>query len=382
VGQSRRSVVVIALVVGVIAAALALLLTGGGSAKADTVRFQDAEQVGPEPFTSPADASSEGGDDSSPNGQNGSDTPTPNGQDGSDTPTPNGQDGTETSQGGQDGESTQPGTFGGTGDNTVCDREKLIEALTADPDKLQEWAEVVGVEPTEEAVSSYIRELRPVELTQDTQVTNHSYSGGGAKPYQAIMQKGTAVLVDKDGKPVARCRCGNPLAEPVELEEETKCYDCPPNYQPPPRCDYLDYEDDQYEQYDDQDFERQYKPNDYKGKCYKPEPKPPPVKEDGEEPTPEECTDDPTTAGCEEQCTEDPSLPYCDGQQPDGEGTGTGEPEPGTGEPEPGTGEPPSDGDGTPDGNGTPDGGGGTPDGGGGTPDGGGGTPDGGETPP
>ncbi len=357
-GQSRRSVVAIALVVGVIAAALALLLTGGGSAQADTVRFQDAEQVGPEPFTSPAEAPGEGGDE----------TP-PDGQDGTETPPPDGQDGTETPPSGQDGESTQPGTFGGTGSNRVCDREKLIEALSADPDKLREWAETVGVEPTEEAVSSYIRELRPVELTQDTQVTNHSYSGGGAKPYQAIMQKGTAVLVDKDGKPVTRCRCGNPLAEPVELEEETKCYDCPPNYQPPPPCDYYNYEDDKYKQYDDQDFERQYKPNEYKGKCYKPEPKPPPVKDDGEpqdeEPTQEECSEDPTTPGCEQLCAEDPTLPQCDDTPPDGE------------EPPPDGEEPPPDGEeAPPDGEEAPSDGGGTP------PDGGGTAPEGEGTPP
>jgi hypothetical protein len=359
------------LVIGVIAAALALLLTGGGSAKADTVRFQNAGRVGPDPFTAPTDVASQGEDGS-----------TPDGQDGTDTTTPDGQDGTETPSGGQDGESTQqPGTFGGTGSNTVCDREKLIKALSADPDKLREWAEVVGVEPTEESVSSYIRELRPVELTQDTQVTNHSYTGGSAKSYQAIMQKGTAVLVDKDGKPVTRCRCGNPLAEPVELEEETKCYDCPPNYQPPPPCDYYDYPDDKYKQYDDQDFEKQVKPDEYKGTCYKPEPEPPPVKKDGEppdeEPTPKECSEDPTTPGCEQQCTEDPSLPYCDGQtseeacaedpslpQCDDTPTPDGQEPPPDGE------EPPSDGGEPP------------PDGGGEQPSDGGTSPPDGEQPP
>ncbi len=348
---------------GVIAAALALLITGGGQAKADTVRFQNAGQVGPDPFTPPADVPSEGGDESAQDGQDGTETPSPDGQDGTETPSGG--------QGGQDGESAQPGTFGGTGSNRVCDREKLIKALSADSDKLREWAEVVGVEPTEEAVSSYIRELRPVTLTQDTQVTNHAYTGGNANPYQSIMQKGTAVLVDKDGKPVTRCRCGNPLAEPVELEEETKCFDCPPNYQPPPPCDYYDYPDDKYKQYDDQDFERQYKPNEYRGTCYRPEPEPPPVKEDGEppdeEPTPEECSEDPTTPGCEQQCEEDPTLPYCDGQAPEGydQAPPEGEEQPADGE------EPPPDGEQTP-----PDGGGETP------PDGGVSPPDGEQSPP
>jgi hypothetical protein len=67
-------------------------------------------------------------------------------------------------------------------------------------------------------------------------VTNHFFSGGEAKPYQTILAKGTAVLVDKDGTPVSRCRCGNPSQPPVQLEKQTKCFNCPPNYQPPPPC--------------------------------------------------------------------------------------------------------------------------------------------------
>jgi hypothetical protein len=277
-GRSKWSVVGLALVVGVLAAVGALLIGGVGSASADEVRFQNVSDPGPKPFTAPAMAAkSSGGSALSDSAGSGSST------DSTETST------TESASGGGENdtessstETNQEGTFGGSGKKAVCDREKLIRELAADPEKLSAWADTVGIEANEEAVGEYIRKLRPVTLTQDTQVTNHSYSGGSAEPYQAILEKGTAVLVDKDGKPVTRCACGNPLAEPVELEENTKCYDCPPNYQPPPPCEYYDYDDTEYDSYSDSDYKRTYKRTNYTGKCYRPETDPPPVKKPGE----------------------------------------------------------------------------------------------------
>jgi len=113
---------------------------------------------------------------------------------------------------------------------------------------------VVGIDADKQTVAAFIRKLRPVTLTRDTQVTNNFYSDGSAEAYQAILPKGTAVLADESGKPVARCRSGSPLAEPVELEKQTKCVNCPANYQPPPPCE---------------------------GKCSRPEPDAPPAKPAG-----------------------------------------------------------------------------------------------------
>ncbi len=87
------------------------------------------------------------------------------------------------------------------------------------------------------AVARYIRKLKPVTLTRDTRVTNHSFVDGRAVGFQAILQAGTAVLVDENGEPVARCRCGNPLLEPVFIKT-AKCHGCPPNYKPPKGCAY------------------------------------------------------------------------------------------------------------------------------------------------
>lgn len=249
--MSRKAVIAVAAVVAIVAAGVALLIVGGGSATANEVRFQTVSEPGPDPFTAPAVATasseSSSSSESTPPESNGS---SPESTAPESTPSEPSDPSAAAPEGQSDAE-PQPGTFGGTGDNKLCDREKLIEELSKDPQKLSAWAETAGIEADPQTVADFIRKLRPSTLTQDTQVTNHSFSGGEAKGYQAILEKGTAVLVDEDGKAVARCRCGNPLAEPLQLEAETKCIECPANYTPPPPCE---------------------------AKCFKPEPTAPPVK--------------------------------------------------------------------------------------------------------
>ena len=111
------------------------------------------------------------------------------------------------------------GPFGGTGDNTLCDREQLISYLTdpAHSAQAREWARVVGISVGD--IPTYIRGLIPTTLTRDTAVTNHTFKNGRAVPLQSVLQAGTAVLVDTKGKLVARCRCGNPLLEPQKWTE-------------------------------------------------------------------------------------------------------------------------------------------------------------------
>lgn len=111
------------------------------------------------------------------------------------------------------------GPFGGTGDNTLCDREQLISYLTdpAHNAQEQEWARIVGISVADLPI--YIRDLIPTVLTNDTRVTNHTFENGRAVPLQSVLQAGTAVLVDQYGKLVARCRCGNPLREPLKVSD-------------------------------------------------------------------------------------------------------------------------------------------------------------------
>ena len=106
-----------------------------------------------------------------------------------------------------------PGLYGGTLNNSTCDRSRLIAFLQANPDKAAAWAGAEGISVGD--IPGYIRGLTPVLLRYDTRVTNHGFSGGVAVPYQAVLQAGTAVLVDRYGVPRARCYCGNPLLPPL-----------------------------------------------------------------------------------------------------------------------------------------------------------------------
>src|SRR5690606_36332277 len=70
-----------------------------------------------------------------------------------------------------------------------------------------------GIAPAD--IGTYVAGLTPVVLIRDTRVTNHGFRDGRATPRQAVLQAGTAVLVDATGVPRVKCACGNPLAPPT-----------------------------------------------------------------------------------------------------------------------------------------------------------------------
>ncbi|MET9803222.1 DUF6777 domain-containing protein [Streptomyces sp. NPDC006368] len=105
------------------------------------------------------------------------------------------------------------GLYGGARKGSSCNVERQIEYLTSAPAKNTAFAGALGIEPS--AVPDYLRTLTPVLLIKDTWVTNHGYKDGKARPYQAVLQAGTAVMVDRKGVPRVRCACGNPLKEAV-----------------------------------------------------------------------------------------------------------------------------------------------------------------------
>ena len=109
-------------------------------------------------------------------------------------------------------------TYGGTGGN-ICDTEKMIEFLTFYEDRGRAWAGVQGI--AFEDLASFIRGLTPVYVTQDVNVTMYGFKNGAAYGYDAIIGAGTAVLIDDQGMPRARCACGNPLASPSEQPSDT-----------------------------------------------------------------------------------------------------------------------------------------------------------------
>jgi hypothetical protein len=71
-----------------------------------------------------------------------------------------------------------------------------------------------------EDIPQFLDALTPVRLRYDTRVTNHGFRDGEARPFQAILQAGTAVLVDRHGVPRNRCSCGNPLTEPSSIDSD------------------------------------------------------------------------------------------------------------------------------------------------------------------
>ncbi|MFE3034980.1 DUF6777 domain-containing protein [Streptomyces canus] len=124
-----------------------------------------------------------------------------------------------------------PGLYGGTRNVSSCDVEKQVKALQADPTKNKVFASVAGVPPN--GVPAFLRSLTPVQLRMDTRVTNHGYRDGAATTYQAVLQAGTAVLVDDRGVPRTRCACGNPLTPPIAQQTTPKrTGDTWPSYNP------------------------------------------------------------------------------------------------------------------------------------------------------
>ncbi|MFJ2167491.1 DUF6777 domain-containing protein [Streptomyces griseofuscus] len=107
-----------------------------------------------------------------------------------------------------------PGLYSGSVRVSGCDVERQIGGLTADPARRDAFAHVAGVSPAD--LPGYLRALTPVLLRADTRVTNHGYRDGQTAGYQAVLQAGTAVLVDNRGVPRVRCACGNPLRPPEE----------------------------------------------------------------------------------------------------------------------------------------------------------------------
>ncbi|MFD3570916.1 DUF6777 domain-containing protein [Streptomyces sp. NPDC058671] len=110
-----------------------------------------------------------------------------------------------------------PGLYGGTRAEGSCDVEQQVSFLAADQDRTRAFAEAAGIPETN--VGDWLRGLTPVVLRADTRVTNHGYREGRADAFQAVLQTGTAVLVDQYGAPRVRCACGNPLRTPTAVPE-------------------------------------------------------------------------------------------------------------------------------------------------------------------
>ena len=105
-----------------------------------------------------------------------------------------------------------PGLYAGTRAVPSCDVEALVRMLAVDPAKEEAFARTVPV--PRDRLAGFLRGLTPVQLRADTLVTGHGFRVGEVTTYQAVLQAGTAVMVDGRGLPRVRCVCGNPLDPP------------------------------------------------------------------------------------------------------------------------------------------------------------------------
>ncbi|MGK5632919.1 DUF6777 domain-containing protein, partial [Streptomyces sp. URMC 123] len=181
-----------------VAVTLAVVLTRLGGDGPGEVFLQAASAEGPDPFSEST------AKDSGP-----ADSPT-----GAPTATPAEKSGTRSIQG------SEAGLYGGTRNVASCDVERQISYLTSDQAKARAFAKVADIRP--ERIADHLRALTPVQLRNDTRVTNHGYKDGAATSYQAVLQTGTAVMVDDRGVPRVRCACGNPLTPPVAVKKNPR----------------------------------------------------------------------------------------------------------------------------------------------------------------
>ncbi|KUI25564.1 hypothetical protein AU196_22365 [Mycobacterium sp. IS-1742] len=106
----------------------------------------------------------------------------------------------------------QPGLYGATGQTTPCDAVTLANDLDADPDTARVWGLALGITPQQ--IPHYLNTLTAVVLLSDTWVTTHTPAEDAPDPKQAVLQAGSAVLIDPLGVPRVRCASGAPLAPP------------------------------------------------------------------------------------------------------------------------------------------------------------------------
>jgi hypothetical protein len=103
---------------------------------------------------------------------------------------------------------------GGFFERSECHRDDIAAALADDDDRAEAFAERLGADDVDAALA----DLTPVVLLNDTRVTDYGFSDGEVVARQAVLQEGTAVMVDDRGVPRVRCASGNPLGEPGDIE--------------------------------------------------------------------------------------------------------------------------------------------------------------------
>jgi hypothetical protein len=109
---------------------------------------------------------------------------------------------------------TLEGVHGGVFGESGCRRDEIAAALADDDERADAFAAQLGADDVDAALA----ELTPIVLLNDTRVTDYGFDDGEVVTRQAVLQEGTAVMVDDRGAPRVRCASGNPLGAPVIAE--------------------------------------------------------------------------------------------------------------------------------------------------------------------
>ena len=112
-----------------------------------------------------------------------------------------------------------PGLYGGTLRKASCNPQQLVSFLHTHPGKAAAWAGVFGIRPAD--IPGFVAGLTSAVLRSDTAITNHGYIDGHITSFPAVLEAGTAVLIDRYGQPVTKCFCGNPLTKPMAYTQAT-----------------------------------------------------------------------------------------------------------------------------------------------------------------
>jgi hypothetical protein len=126
--------------------------------------------------------------------------------------------------------SDTPGLYGDSGGAPSCDPAALTRELRAAPAAAAAWAAALGIDPGR--IAGFVDTLTPVLLRSDTAVTSYGYADGRFTAYPAVLQAGTAALVDGAGAPTVKCFDGDPLSAPAPGQDRTFTGPAWPGFQP------------------------------------------------------------------------------------------------------------------------------------------------------
>lgn len=217
-GSKSKLIVAVVAVVAVIAAGFVLVnVLGDDKASADGVALTPLGKAGADGFTAsfatePTGSLRAFAEKGAPSAQEGDEGDDEN------TDVDNAETGIDRKAGYKSISGDVPGLYGGTLDELSCDVDQLSTFLADDEAKATAFAGALTLDPAD--LDAYLDGLTPVNLGSDTRVLSHGFKDGAAVASEAVLQRGSAVLVDARGVPRVNCYGGNPLLPPTLGDNE------------------------------------------------------------------------------------------------------------------------------------------------------------------